>query len=586
MNNMEWEILSILKTKPSASQRNIASLAGCSLGRVHKAIQCLTRNGYIDSKRKLTAKTKEAFQANKPRNAIILAAGFGMRMLPINNEVPKGLLVVRGDILIERLIQQLHVAGINQISIVVGFMRESYEYLIDKYGVELVVNTEYASKNNLHSLKLLVNNISNTYILPCDIWCSNNPFRENELYSWYMMTDEITKDSTYRVKRNFEIVKTKENGNQPVGVSYIAQIDAAEIVDKLIKCSDDTAYNEAFWEDAIFLNASMLLKARVVSCDSVYEINTYEQLRRVDHESKHLNHAVIRIIEKTLGVSFEDIKNINVLKKGMTNCSLSFTCKGKDYVFRIPSEGKSELINRSEEYKVYEAIKETNVSDVVLLFDPITGYKISEYLHSARVCDPNCMTDVARCMSFLKSFHDLKLRVDHNFDLFERIDFYESLWGGKTSCYIDYQQTKQNVLHLKEYIDRQEKDRTLCHIDSVPDNFLFVNEEDNESIHLIDWEYAAMQDPHVDIAMFAIYALYDRKQINKLIESYLGNEFSEKIKLKIYCYIAVCGLLWSNWCEYKRFLGVEFGEYSLRQYRYAKDYYRIFMEENRNDQCR
>ena len=43
------------------------------------------------------------------------------------------------------------------------------------------------------------------------------------------------------------------------------------------------------------------------------------------------------------------------------------------------------------------------------------------------------------------------------------------------------------------------------------------------------------------------------------------------MRTKIYAYIAVCGLLWSNWCEYKSRLGVEFGEYSLKQYRYAKD---------------
>lgn len=42
----------------------------------------------------------------------------------------------------------------------------------------------------------------------------------------------------------------------------------------------------------------------------------------------------------------------------------------------------------------------------------------------------------------------------------------------------------------------------------------------------------------------------------------------------------MCGLLWSNWCEYKGQLGVEFGEYSLRQYRYAKDFYRIFINES------
>ena len=45
-------------------------------------------------------------------------------------------------------------------------------------------------------------------------------------------------------------------------------------------------------------------------------------------------------------------------------------------------------------------------------------------------------------------------------------------------------------------------------------------------------------------------------------------------RLKIYAYIAVCGFLWSNWCEFKRHEGVEFGEYSLRQYGYAKEYYR------------
>jgi len=43
--------------------------------------------------------------------------------------------------------------------------------------------------------------------------------------------------------------------------------------------------------------------------------------------------------------------------------------------------------------------------------------------------------------------------------------------------------------------------------------------------------------------------------------------------------VAACGLLWSNWCEYKRNLGVEFGEYSIAQYRYAKDYYRMAARE-------
>ena len=86
-----------------------------------------------------------------------------------------------------------------------------------------------------------------------------------------------------------------------------------------------------------------------------------------------------------------------------------------------------------------------------------------------------------------------------------------------------------------------------------------------------------MQDPHVDIAMFCIYSLYNKDQTDHLIDLYFDGACPEEVRVKIKCYIAVCGLLWSNWCEYKRQLGVEFGEYSLRQYRYAKDYSRYVL---------
>ena len=84
-----------------------------------------------------------------------------------------------------------------------------------------------------------------------------------------------------------------------------------------------------------------------------------------------------------------------------------------------------------------------------------------------------------------------------------------------------------------------------------------------------------MQDPYVDIAMFCIYAMYDRDQVERTIDAYFPEGCPAETRTLIYCYIAACGLLWSNWCEYKRSLGVEFGEYSIRQYRYAKEYFKL-----------
>ena len=158
-------------------------------------------------------------------------------------------------------------------------------------------------------------------------------------------------------------------------------------------------------------------------------------------------------------------------------------------------------------------------------------------------------------------------------------EFYETLWDGTPSIYKDYERTKANVLSLKSYIDAHAGEKVLTHIDAVPDNFLFAEKDGEEVIRLIDWEYAGMQDPHVDVAMFCIYSLYNKRQVDHLIAAYFTEGCDDATRIKIYCYIAACGLLWSNWCEYKRNLGVEFGEYSLRQYRYAKDYYRIVQDE-------
>lgn len=42
--------------------------------------------------------------------------------------VDKGLLEVNGEPLIERIIKQLHEVGIQEIYVVVGFMKEKYEF--------------------------------------------------------------------------------------------------------------------------------------------------------------------------------------------------------------------------------------------------------------------------------------------------------------------------------------------------------------------------------------------------------------------------------------------------------------------------
>ena len=581
MNNSKQDILNNLIKEPFINQRILAAQTGHSLGIVNRSLKELISEGYLDEEIRPTEKALREAKEKAPKNAIILAAGFGMRMVPINTETPKGLLEIKGERLIECTIRQLHEVGITEIYIVVGFMKEQYEYLIDEYGVDLIVAPDYTSKNNLHSLKTAADHLSNSYIIPCDIWCEKNPYSRNELYSWYMVSDLVDDDSTVRVNRKQELVVQKEQagGNAMIGICYLLEAEAETVRERLEELGRDSRYDGTFWEETLYQKDRMIVTARVVHAADAVEINTYEQLREIDSDSSQLQTDAIQVICEALGAQQDEVTNITVLKKGMTNRSFLFSCKDKKYIMRIPGEGTDQLINRRQEAAVYQTIAGRKICDEIAYINPENGYKITEYLDGARVCDAEKEEDLQKCMKKLREFHGQKLRVDHSFDLFGQMEYYESLWEGTPSAYKDYEKTKAHVLQLKDYIEANAGEWVLTHIDAVPDNFLFVEENGKEEIRLIDWEYAGMQDPHVDIAMFCIYSLYKKEQVDHLIDLYFEGNCDDRTRIKIYCYIAVCGLLWSNWCEYKRKLGVEFGEYSLRQYRYAKDYYKIVQQE-------
>ena len=113
------------------------------------------------------------------------------------------------------------------------------------------------------------------------------------------------------------------------------------------------------------------------------------------------------------------------------------------------------LINRKHEHEVYEVLKGKDICDENIYLNPSNGYKITKYIENSRVCDPFNQEDLEKCMRKLSNFHSLNLKVKHTFDIFEQIDFYESLWNGNNSVYRDYKITKKNILSLKEYIDHQ-----------------------------------------------------------------------------------------------------------------------------------
>ena len=266
------------------------------------------------------------------------------------------------------------------------------------------------------------------------------------------------------------------------------------------------------------------------------------------------------------------------LKQGMTNDSFIFSINNERYIIRVPGVNTEKIINRHQEYDVYQAIKNEKFVEPVIYIDRDKGYKISKFIENSHTVNPNDWNEISACLKRLRDFHSQLYRVEHCFDVFEHINYYESLMP-KSSIYDDYAETKQNIESLESIIENLVKEWTLCHIDAVCDNFLVT---ENQDVYLIDFEYAAMQDPDLDLAMFIVYSLFDRQEIDRIINIYFENQVTPLKRYKIYSYIAMVGLLWSNWCEAKQDEALLNSSYAKQQYNYAKTFYQIVFDEARN----
>lgn len=133
----------------------------------------------VENRNLLTEEELNTLKPYKVDNAIIMAAGYSARCMPLSNILPKGLFRVKGEILIEREIRQLQEAGIKEIIVVTGFMQEKFQYLREKYGVILIHNDDYDKYNNIASLYKTQNYMKNSYIL-----CSDNYYADNVFHKY------------------------------------------------------------------------------------------------------------------------------------------------------------------------------------------------------------------------------------------------------------------------------------------------------------------------------------------------------------------------------------------------------------------
>lgn len=576
-----------LKENPHCTQRELAQKMDLSLGTVNTLLkECIQNKLLAPGKSvagtcELTDKGLEFLQNFQVDGALIIAAGFGSRFVPLTFETPKGLLEVFGERMIERQIRQLHEAGVYDITIAVGYLKEKFEYLIDKYQVKLLYNPEYSCKNTLATIyrarKVLQGR--NMYVLSSDNWIRDNMFHSHECGAWYASSymKGDTSEWVLSYNKKGRITDIQIGGSDcwvMYGPVYFSREFSEKFLPLLEKAYHTPGTEQFYWEHILMQNIHHLeMDINRQPENQIYEFENLEELRQFDprYQTRSDNKA-LELVSTVFQIPESDIHNIRCLKSGMTNKSFLFQVGERHYICRIPGPGSELLVNRRQEAAVYEAIRDLGISEHVVYLDSRTGYKISEYYEGSHNARANHPEEMKACMAILRKLHGSEITVSHSFDIRERIDFYERIcMAGKGTLFEDYDSVREKMDRLMERLERLNRPKILSHIDSNPDNFLCLPDG---SIRLIDWEYAGMCDPLIDISMCAIYVYYTEEQMNQLAELYLERPADDEERMVIYSYAALGGFLWALWAIYKASLGEEFGEYTLIMYRYAKDYYK------------
>ena len=222
--------------------------------------------------------------------AILLAAGMGTRLRPLTENTPKSLIEINGEPLLERQIRFLKEIGIEEIYIVTGYLKEKFEYLIEKFNVVLIHNEYYNKYNNIYSMYLAKDFLGDSYVIDADVYLTKNFLKRNLKNSYYFSGEKDTLEKEWKINyddfdriHSIDVVKGKNYILS--GISYWSKKDAEIIKKQLNELSnkfDSENLKNLYWDDLVKLNLDKLeVYINKIEENDWYEIDSLYELNEV-----------------------------------------------------------------------------------------------------------------------------------------------------------------------------------------------------------------------------------------------------------------------------------------------------------------
>lgn len=294
VNRYQFEILAYIEKNDEKiySTKTFADDLKISGTMISKCVEELVEKKLIiqeNEKVRVTDLGLEALEPYRVKKAVILAAGFGSRMMPATAERPKPMVKVNGVRIIDTLLDALVAVGIKDITIVRGYKKECFNEILDKYPfLKLIDNDIYDKTNNISSAILALDEINKCYLCEADLYITNPSvitkyqYTSNILGSYSMETD----DWSFKMDQDGCIVDYQKGNTycyNYYGISYWNPEDSLKL-QKDFKEVYENGGIDYFWEFIPLVLYKERYKVEIRPCDKmdIMEIDNYYELAQLD----------------------------------------------------------------------------------------------------------------------------------------------------------------------------------------------------------------------------------------------------------------------------------------------------------------
>ena len=272
MMRYEFEVLSHLE-RNGAGQYPLRALSDAltiSGGEISRCLEQLTAENWITRDGDTLAVTETGLAALEPyrvKSAIILAAGFGSRMMPA-----------------------LTAVGIRDITIVRGYRKECFDALLEKYPfLTLVDNDIYSKTNNISSVMAVLDKLDGCYLCEADLYITNPQiitkyqYASNILGAYSLETD----DWCFQMDGNGHIINYQKGNTfcyNYYGISYWTQADSARLREDFRQVYGEDGGKDYFWEfiPLVLRKERYAVEIRRCRKSDIMEIDNYYELAQLD----------------------------------------------------------------------------------------------------------------------------------------------------------------------------------------------------------------------------------------------------------------------------------------------------------------